>query len=181
MLLGLQPHSGPSVVDRAYYTGMDTTSQASIPDDSMSGYHDSVDGSFSGEAPPPYVRSIMSGASVTPSAGETSTVRPLALAEPITDRHDAADESFVEGSETPRANLLSPFADPVAQAHVAANGSPFDDTLAANDDDDDDDTVSEISEPETRARGSMSEVSDLSYQPSLRSLQTNDDGRMSSR
>ena len=161
------------MLDRAYYTGMDTTSEASIHGDETKGYHDSREGSFVGEAPPPYVRSLGSGRSASSGGGGASTPRAPTLVAASTNRRGIEDESAAEEPETPRANAISPFRDPTGQARRQAKESPFDDGHATKDDD----AVSEISEPADRERDTMSEVSDLSYQTSLKSSRASNAGK----
>ncbi|KAI9690397.1 MAG: hypothetical protein M1822_009360 [Bathelium mastoideum] len=168
MLSILQQGSGHAAVDRAYFTGIDTSSEASIHGDGLSGYHDSREGSLVGEAPPPYVRSLGSTRSARSASAGVTAIRRPALAGPLANRRSVTDKPVAEEPEMPRATPKSPFSDLASRTEE----SPFDDTHVANDDD----AISEISESQERERDRMSVVSDLSYQTSLKSLNPTHDG-----
>ncbi|KAF2230444.1 hypothetical protein EV356DRAFT_342293 [Viridothelium virens] len=172
MLSAPQQNFGSGVVDRAYYTGIDTASEASIHD-GLSAYRNSAEGSFMGEAPPPYVRSMGSGRSARSGSTGASTLRVPTSAGIAANRRSIAGQSVAEDPEIPQADVESPFADPTGVAHGHPEQSPFDDAHAAKDDD----AVSDISESEVRERDRVSMVSDFSYQSSLRGLPNMNDVR----
>ena len=168
MLAVSQQNLGSAVVDHAYFTGIDTTSEASIHGDEEREFRNSRGESLVGDAPPPYVRSLGSGRSAKSGSGRATTTRASVIEGATPNRQSMMDDAAVKEPETLRASPVSPCVDPVRETEE----SPFDDTNAA----DDDDTVSEISETHETRRDRMSDVSDLSYQPSLRSLRTNHGG-----
>ncbi|KAI9695428.1 MAG: hypothetical protein M1820_008613 [Bogoriella megaspora] len=146
-------HGGNAAVDRAYYTGIDTTSLASVHgiEGNHATYRYSGEGSFQGEAPPPYMaRSLGSGR----SAGSGNTLRvPTGP-----DRRSRGGESVQEESlEALREGMVSPFADPEDDRARGEEG-PFADQ----------DAVSEIGDEDGGHRERESVVSELSYQTSLR-------------